>query len=304
MAQERDIATRIRSLDELAEIVTAIRAIAASQMQQAVRSSEAIGRYSELIRKALSDAASLLPSGERIAPTAGKRGLVLFGAEHGLCGAFNQQLVRAVQHDFQEESEKPLLIVVGSRAVRLCAEHGLQPDVALPMATHYAGVTGTAHRVAVDLYRMLSERRVARLELIYLTHSGGQVLRVQRQRLLPLDLPSGGTRSSQFPPIINVHPRQLVDGMISEYLFAALENAAMQSFFSENSARFRTMEAAHQNIQKKSTELTSLARRMRQEAVTNEILDLISGAEALSSVRDAKHLSGSANGDRRKQARV
>jgi F-type H+-transporting ATPase subunit gamma len=284
MAQEREIATRIHSLDELAEIVTAIRAIAASQMQQAVRSSEAIGRYSELIGRALSDAASLLPLGEAIALTAGKRGLVLFGAEHGLCGGFNQQLLRAVQHDFQEKAEKPLLIVVGSRAVRLCAEHGLQPDVALPMATHCAGVTGTAHRVAADLYRMFSERQVGRVELVYLTHIGGPVLKVQRQSLLPLDLPSGNTRFSELPPIINVRPRRLLDGIISEYLFAALENAAMQSFFSENSARFRTMEAAHQNIRKKSAELTTLARRMRQEAVTAEILELISGAEALSSV--------------------
>jgi F-type H+-transporting ATPase subunit gamma len=129
-----------------------------------------------------------------------------------------------------------------------------------------------------------SERQVGRVELVYLTHIGGPVLKVQRQSLLPLDLPSGNTRFSEFPPIINVRPRRLLDGIISEYLFAALENAAMQSFFSENSARFRTMEAAHQNIRKKSAELTTLARRMRQEAVTAEILELISGAEALSSV--------------------
>jgi F-type H+-transporting ATPase subunit gamma len=291
VAQERDIATRIRSLNELAEIITAIRAIAAAQMQQALRSSEAIGRYSELIRTALSDAASLLPADETVSPTAGNTGQVLFGAEHGLCGSFNQQLLRAVQHDFQEKAERPLLIVVGSRAARLCRERGLQPDAAVPMATHYAGVTGTAHRVAGDLYRMLGERQVAAVELIYLSHSGGQVLKVQRQKLLPPDLPSGKSRSSQFPPIINVRPRQLLDGMISEYLFAALENAAMQSFLSENSARFHTMEAAHQNIQKKAAEFTTLARRMRQDAVTSEILELIGGAEALSSVPNARHLS-------------
>jgi len=290
VAQEREIATRIRSLGELAEIVTAIRAIAASQMQQALRSREAIGRYSELIRTALSDAASLLPADETISPRAGKSGQVLFGAEHGLCGGFNQQLLRAIQRHAQEKAEKPLLIVVGSRAARLCRERRLQSDVVVPMATHYAGVTGTAHRVAADLYHMLSERQAAAVELVYVMHDG-PVLKVQRQKLLPLDLRSERPRSSQCPPIINVRPRQLLDRMISEYLFAAVENAAMQSFFSENCARFRTMEAAHQNIQKKSADFTRLAQRMRQEAVTSEILELISGAEALSSVRNAKHLS-------------
>ena len=62
-----------------------------------------------------------------------------------------------------------------------------------------------------------------------------------------------------------------------------LENAAMQSFFSENSTRFRTMEAAHQNIRKKSGELARLMQRLRQDSVTTEILDLISGTTALSS---------------------
>jgi F-type H+-transporting ATPase subunit gamma len=282
MAQEHEITTRIRLLGDLAEIATAIRAIAASQMQQALKSREAIGRYSEVIRTALSDAASLLPPDETISPTAGKSGQVLFGAEHGLCGGLNQQLLHAIQGHSEEKAGKLLLIVVGSRATRLCRERGIQPDVALPMATHYAGVTSTAHHVAADLFRMLSERQVAGVELVYATQ-GGQVLKVQRKKLLPLDLPSEKPRSSQFPPIINVRPRQLLDGMISEYLFAALENAAMQSFFSENFARFRTMEAAHQNIRKKSADLTALAQRMRQEAVTSEILELISGAEALRS---------------------
>ncbi len=290
MAQERELTTRIRSLDELAEIVTAIRAIAASQMQQALKSSAAIGRYSELIRTALSDAASLLSADETISPKAANGGQVLFGAEHGLCGGFNQQLLREIEPYSQQQAEKHFFIVVGSRAARLCRERGLQPDVAVPMATHYAGVTGTAHGVAADLFHMFSTRQVARVELFYAMHVG-QALKVQRQQLLPLDLPREKPRSPQSPPIINVRPRQLLDGMISEYLFAALENAAMQSFFSENFARFRTMEAAHQNIRKKSSDLTTLARRMRQEAVTSEILELISGAEALSSTRNAKPLS-------------
>jgi F-type H+-transporting ATPase subunit gamma len=67
---------------------------------------------------------------------------------------------------------------------------------------------------------------------------------------------------------------------VSEYFFATLENAAMQSFFSENSTRFRTMEAAHQNIQQKSGEFAKLMQRLRQESITSEILDLIAGSAA------------------------
>jgi F-type H+-transporting ATPase subunit gamma len=188
--------------------------------------------------------------------------------------------VRTLQHEFAEKIDNPVLIVVGSRAARLFRERRLDLALALPMATHYAGVTATARRVSTEVYRIIGERQVARVEVVYVT-SEAQFLKIERQQLLPIALSAGKIPSSRLPPIINLHPRQLLDAIIGEYLFAALENAAMQSFFSENLSRFRTMEAARQNIRKKSEELTTLARRMRQENVTSEILDLIGGTEAL-----------------------
>jgi len=64
-------------------------------------------------------------------------------------------------------------------------------------------------------------------------------------------------------------------------MFAMLEEAAMESFASENAARLHTMEAAHENIRKKSIQLSRLERRMHQEAVTAEMLEIIGGAEAI-----------------------
>jgi F-type H+-transporting ATPase subunit gamma len=286
MAQEREIATRIASLDELLSIVSAIRAIAASQMQQALRSLEAIRRYSETIQEALSDAATLLPSDDTVAPVseASKSGLIVFCAEHGLCGGFNEHPLQAAARALADRAGSFVLIVVGSRGAQICRERGLKPDLVLPMATHCGGVTGAARRVATEVYRMFSDGRIAGLEVVYAQHAGSQFSRIERHRLLPLEMPVVEKRSLSMPPLINLHPRRLLDDIVREYFFAALENAAMQSFFSENSTRFRTMEAAHQNIGNKSGELTQLARRIRQEVVTTEILDLISGAEALSSV--------------------
>jgi F-type H+-transporting ATPase subunit gamma len=280
MSHEREITAKIASLNELAEVVTAIRAIAASQMQQALRSIETIRNYSKLIGEALSDAALFLPGNMLPAATAGSTAIIVFGAEHGFCGGINQATLRTLQREFAETRDNPVLIVVGSRAARLCRERRLDLDLALPMSTHYAGVTATARRVSTEVYRIIGERRVARVEVIYVS-SEGQFLKIERQQLLPVDISTGKTPSSRLEPLINLRPRQLIDTIISEYLFAALENAAMQSFFSENLSRFRTMEAAHQNIRKKSAELAMAARHIRQEAVTNEILELISGTEAL-----------------------
>jgi F-type H+-transporting ATPase subunit gamma len=286
MAQEREIATRISSLHDLIEIVSAIRAMAASQMQQALRSLQAIRRYSAAVRDALSDAASLLPSDGSVAASARplKSGLVVFCAEHGLCGAFNERALRAAELAMERSGGGLALIVVGSRGSQICRDRGLHPDLILPMATHCVGVTAAARRVAAELYRMFSQRQIAGVEVIYAQHAEGQFAHLEQHRLLPLEMPGRAEqRREKVPLLINVPPQRLFDNMVGEYFFAALENAAMQSFFSENSTRFRTMEAAHRNIENKSQELTKLLQGLRQEAVTTEILDLISGAEALSS---------------------
>lgn len=285
MAQEREIGTRIVSLDELSEIVSAIRAIAASQMQQAIRSLEAIRGYSDTIREALSAAAAMCPSDRVLSLPAQslKRGLIAFCAEHGLCGAFNEHPLRVVQQARAERGGELVLIVVGTRGGQICQERGLQPDLVLPMATHCSGVTAAARRMAIEVYRLLSDGRIAELEVVYAQGASSGSHPIEHRRLLPLEMPVAERHPAQLPPLINLTPRRLLDDIVAEYFFAALENAAMQSFFSENSTRFHTMEAAHQNIQNKTDELTRLARRLRQEAVTTEILDLISGTEALSS---------------------
>jgi F-type H+-transporting ATPase subunit gamma len=286
MAQEREIATRITSLHDLLEIVSAIRAMAASQMQQAIRSLQAIRRYSDAVRDALSEATTLLPSDGSVAATAHplKSGLVVFCAEHGLCAAFNQHPLRAAGLAMERSGGRLVLIVVGSRGGQICRDRGLHPHLVLPMATHCVGVTAAARRVAAELYHMFSERQIAGVEVIYAQHAEGQFAHLEQHRLLPLEMPAAEQRREKVPLLINVRPRLLFDDMVGEYFFAALENAAMQSFFSENSTRFRTMEAAHRNIENKAEDLTKLLQRLRQEAVTTEILDLISGAEALSSI--------------------
>ena len=288
MAQERETATRITSLNELLEIVTAIRAMAASQMQQALRSLESIRGYSQQIREALSEAAGLLPTDSAIesAVRPKKSGLVVFCAEHGLCGCFNEYVLRAAERTIAATVGGLVLIVVGTRGAQICRERGANPDLVLPMATHCAGVNNAARRVAAELYRLFIERRIAGVEVVYVQHAGGQLPRVEQRRLLPLEVPITQKVSAKLPPLVNLQPQRLFDEIVGEYFFAELENAAMQSFFSENSTRFRTMEAAHQNIQNKSGELTKLMQRLRQDSVTTEILDLISGSEAIASSMD------------------
>jgi F-type H+-transporting ATPase subunit gamma len=282
MASGREISERVGSLQQLLEIVGAIRAMAATQMQQSERSLDAIRRYTGIVRSALADATALLPSdhyGAGEAPPK-RRALVVFCAEHGFCGAFNEPMIsmaaQAMEHD------KSLQVVfVGVRGAQRAAERDIRPQLTISMASHSGGVTATARRIASWTSEMLARASVTSIDLVFTRYGAGQHGSVQRISLLPLDSSVIQMAETPIPPLVNVGPRQLFDELAAEYVFALLEEAAMESFASENAARFRMMDAARDNIQRKTTDLGRLARRMRQDAVTAEILEIIGGTEAL-----------------------
>ena len=289
MAQERETATRITSLNELREIVAAIRAMAASQMQQALRSLEAIRDYSQQIREALSEAATLLPPDVAIevAERPNKSGLVIFCAEHGLCGGFNEHLLREAERARAASVGSLALIVVGTRGAQIFRERGSSPDLDIAdgdaLRRSHRRCTPGRGRTLSDVQRAPYRRRRGR---VCPTRRGAAPDASSGIASCHLKCQWCKSLRRQLPPIINLRPQRLFDDIVGEYFFATLENAAMQSFFSENSTRFRTMEAAHQNIRNKSSELTKLMQRLRQDSVTTEILDLISGSEAMASSTD------------------
>ncbi|HVB80372.1 MAG TPA: FoF1 ATP synthase subunit gamma [Candidatus Binataceae bacterium] len=282
MARAQEISIRIGSLKELLEIVGAIRAMAAVQLQQSQRSLGAVRDYIGIIRRALADAAGLLSSDDDGLgiPVEPRPGLVVFCSEHGFCGGFNELLIRVASEASRSEANLHL-IFVGTRGAQRALEHGLRPELTLPMATHSGGVTAAARRVAAELYRRFLEQACTSVDVLFAREVAGHRATLERLRLLPLGAPAVEEKRSEIPPIVNLKPRRLFDELAAEYMFAMLEAAAMESFASENAARFRTMEAAHENIENKSSELNRMARRIRQESVTTEILDLIGGFEAM-----------------------
>jgi F-type H+-transporting ATPase subunit gamma len=282
MARVQEITTQTASLKELSGVIAAIRAIATAQMQQGQRTLDAVRSYTEIIRRAYGEAAALVPEDNEGAPARllTKPGLVVFCSEHGFCGAFNEPLIRTAAETSHREPNLHL-VFVGSRGALRAAEHGLRPALTLAMATDISGVGAAARRVAAELYRMFMVQTISGAEMLYMREITDNKTSLERFTLLPFEAPLPATRLITTPPLVNMAPDRLRDELGAEYVFAMLEAAATESFTAENAARFRTMQAAHENIERKSAELNRLARRLRQEAVTAEILELIGGAEAL-----------------------
>ena len=280
MMRLAEIQAHIGGMSELRDIVGAMRSLAAMRVQEAEHALCGIRRYAEMMLAAIGAGLLLVPE-----PAAGthperrRRALILCMSELGFVGEFNTRLADAAKAAFESEDQ---LFILGSRGAELASEHGLQIAWSAPIATRPRGAPETVHVLADELYRRIAQSGISRVEAMFGRHSGG-VPAVQRQLLLPLDLAAFAAIQRGHPPLHNLAPRVLLEELTAEYVSARLTDAVVESIAAENAARFAAMDSAHDNVAKKLAQLHRSAHLARQDEITTELLDLITGAEAQAS---------------------
>jgi F-type H+-transporting ATPase subunit gamma len=225
----------------------------------------------------------------------GHRAVVLFTSEHGFVGAFNERLLDAASKGLEHSDT---LLILGSRGAALALERGLPVVWTEPMATRLASIPELVRAVQERLYPLIARGEATRAEAIFGCSERGEAARVVRCVLFPLELrPFGGqlletgsesiaasaknSHTRAFPPLHNLPAAELLERLTAEYLLARLTEAATESLASENGARFVAMQSARDHIDRKLRELELAASRARQEEVTTELIDLVTGTLAL-----------------------
>jgi F-type H+-transporting ATPase subunit gamma len=278
-----ELAAQIESVRQLEAVVTAMRGISASRAQSGRALLPGIGAYTRVVSRAIGEALNLLPHDG--APAARDRavgrGLILFCAEQGFVGAFSERVLDRAAGD-------PLgttLLLVGTRGAMLARERGLTPEWTSPMATSANAVPDLASRVTETLYERISGGGLASVDMIYSHTTAAGGIEIERRSLLPLDYSQFRRPISPRIPLTNLAPAVLLERLVSEYIYAQLCQAAMLAFEAVNEARMLAMGAARTNIESKLDVLRQRERQCRQQEITAEILELATGAEALTRVR-------------------
>ena len=278
-----DIVAKIANVRQLEAVVTAMRGIAASRAQQARSLLAGIEAYSDVVTRAMGEALALLPAGEAMQPVIGRqsRGLILFSAEQGFVGAFGERILDAAGQDLKGAA----VFILGTRGAAIAAERGVDLAWSAPMATQAGAVTSIANRVADALYAAVAGGRMTDVDILFSSFTPASGMQITRRSLLPLDLTRFRLPINNLPPLTTLAPRDLIAGLAAEYVFAQLCNAAMHAFVAENEARMLSMTSAKTNVQSKLEELSRRERRLRQEEITTEIIELAAGTEALDQSR-------------------
>lgn len=259
------VENRIASLGQLLGVVSAMRSLAAVRIQQATEAMKAASHYADIVDLSVQQALTLTP---KPAGTRGKPAIVLFGSEHGFVGACNDLLV-ATAHTLPTAE----VLLLGSRAKAAADEAGLSLAWHSPMTSQAAGLVTLAARLAEEVRR----RRPSRVDAVFGHSQAGGAWRPEVRRIIPIE-----TRNDAAAPHAPFHylaADTLRETLIDEALFAQLTCCAALALSSENVARFRAMTTARDNIERKMATLRAEERALRQDQITNELLDVVCGAE-------------------------
>lgn len=290
-----EIERHVASMEELQRIVGAMRAIASMRMQEATRALGSVREYGQVLINAIDDALAIAAKeahlggvsgdGSRYTDPApvlrrqsGRRAVVLFGSEHGFVGGFNQRLIEAVESDLVTTDA---LMIVGSRGAALATERGHVPQWAQPLATRLAGIPESVRLLEEALLPRIMRDEVVQADLVFGCCRGGGDLAIERRRLFPLKLAAASVKREGPAPLHDLPISELLERLTAEYMLAQLTEAATEALAAENAARFAAMESARDSVGRKLETLHLDASRARQEEITTELLDLITGEQAV-----------------------
>ncbi|HSO21966.1 MAG TPA: F0F1 ATP synthase subunit gamma [Chondromyces sp.] len=295
MATLEELRSRLDGARDLKSVVTTMQAMAAVNLRQFRRVAESMAAYHRTIELGLQIVLREADRELRVGRTGGDAALtaVVLGSDQGMVGPFNERLAGHVDSRLRKPApaprEQPLLVMGDKlRAALLARGHEAGRLVAVPASP--AGIAAAVEEMVVVIDTWRGERSADEVWIFHNASADGASYEPTAQRLLPPD-PQwlDGLRSEEWKqrglPGVLGDPRAVFSALMQSHLFARLFLAVAESAAAENAARLGSMQSAERNIEERVDELSEAVRRRRQQEITEELLDISSGFEALASNR-------------------
>jgi F-type H+-transporting ATPase subunit gamma len=303
-ASQADVKDRIASIQNIRKITRAMEMVAAARLRRAEQRIEALRPYARAIRRMTRQAAEAAGAEVSSMPvlqeheTVNKVAVLLVTGDRGLAGAFNSQIIRAGMRaagEHEGQGREVVFSASGRRGVSTLTFRGRE------IAGSYVGFTdrpayANAREIAEDLVTAFIDGEVDEVEIIYNGYISPLTQEVRRETLLPLqhatilsedeeeaedhgeDEHEGGGRALvEYEPDAD----EILGRLVPEYVEISVYRALLESTASEHGARMTAMRNASENAGDIIQDLTLEMNRARQAEITQEIMEVVAGAEAL-----------------------
>jgi F-type H+-transporting ATPase subunit gamma len=287
-----DIRRRIRAVKSTQQITKAMKMVAASRLRRAQeRIQQARPFATQMLRVLNSLATRVDPSShplldERAVPRAGGRVMVfVITADRGLCGSFNTNVIKQSSTFIAENPAREIAVgLIGRRGRDFFARRGL--DVRYEQINLFAALKfEDAQAIAKAGIEAFTGGDVDAVYLIYNEFRSVMVQRVVVERLLPIPRLEIEADTAGAPPAVDYlyepKPDELFTTLIPNHVEVQVYRALLESAAAEHAARMTAMDAATRNSAEMIEDLTLHMNKVRQAAITREIIEVVSGAQAL-----------------------
>jgi len=301
-ASQRDVKQRIDSVKNIRKITRAMEMVAAARLRRAEQRIAALRPYAGAIRRMTRQAAEAAGSEISKLPileqheNENRIAILLVTGDRGLAGAFNSQILRAglrAATEHEGEGSDVVFYASGRRGVSSLGFRGRE------VAGGYTGFTdrpsyADARHIAEDLVTAYVDDKIDRVEIFYNGYISPLVQEVRRETLLPLqeatileseeeEESDEGRDDSGHHALVEYEPdaKEILARLVPDYVEISVYRALLESTASEHGARMTAMRNASENAGDIIKDLTLEFNRERQAAITQEIMEVVAGAESL-----------------------
>ncbi|MFP4496997.1 MAG: F0F1 ATP synthase subunit gamma [Vulcanimicrobiota bacterium] len=285
------VKNQLNTAKELHSVVKTMKALAAvsiRQFQEAVKSLKDYNQAVNLGFQALISTRPMMPVNQEF-QTGKRAGIILFGSDHGMCGQFNEIIISFFQHKLEEldlTHDEIELITVGKKVTDRCRGLGMKINSVFSVPGSAPAITYKTQLVMPHIEEWYSLQDVNTIFLVHNQYRQGASFKPELNRLLPLDETwFKKLEKKRWPtnmiPLYTINWNKMFTGLLKHYLFASLYTAFADSLASEHASRLASMQEAEKNIKERVENLTDKYHQQRHINITNELLDIVSGYEAL-----------------------
>ena len=282
---------KIQGTEDIQSIVKTMKVLAAVNIRQYEKAVQSLRNYNRTIEMGLQIVLRNRPDvtvGARSAPM-DRFVAIIFGSDQGMCGRLNEQVASyalKIIKGFNIKDENLTVVAIGERVKSLIEESGQTVEASFPVPVSVAGITHSVQEILITIETWNEKMGFGQVFLFYNMQLTGATFRPEMLHLLPMDQESlKNIRQMPWPskvlPTYTMDWDTLFSALIRQYLFVSLFRSLAESLASENASRLIAMQGADRNIEERLTELNALFHQKRQMSITEELLDIVAGFEAL-----------------------
>jgi F-type H+-transporting ATPase subunit gamma len=281
-----DLRRRIRAVKSTQQITKAMKMIAASRLRKSQERILNARPYSNETRRLLHDLASRTdPSAHPLLAQREEKSALVFviTADKGLCGSFNTNIIKAAGHFLlSDASRRVVLGLVGRKGRDFFARRGF--ETAYQRINIFQRLSfDDATEIATQASEQFAAGKTDAVYLVYNEFKSVMQQRVVIEKVLPIPQESleGVAPAARVDYLYEPNAAELFDLMLPAYVQIEVWRALLESAAAENAARMTAMDSASSNAQDMIESLTLYMNKVRQAAITREIIEVVSGAQAL-----------------------